>query len=225
MSVLTHEIMNSVTPLISLTGAIQSILRTEKGEIKDFSRLSEENVEDIFSSLSTIELRSKGLISFVNAYKEYAKPIELRLEQADAVMLIRRIINLLSPDLYKNNIQSTVQFEKPSIVATVDTALMEQVVINILKNAIEAVPHDGSGRIAIEMKLRLDGHIVISISDNGSGIETETLRRIFIPFFTTKAKGTGIGLSLSRQIVKLHNGRITVRSEVGRGTVFTVQWK
>ena len=225
MSVLTHEIMNSVTPLISLTGAIQSILRTGNDGEKDLSRLNEENVEDIFSSLSTIQSRSKGLLSFVNAYKEYAKPIELRLEEADVVVLTQRVINLLSPDLQKYNIQSPVHSDKKSILAQMDIALMEQVIINILKNAIEAVPRDGTGIISIVLKLKSDNQISITISDNGAGMDSETQRRIFIPFFTTKARGTGIGLSLSRQIMKLHNGSITVKSKPGTGTTFRIEWR
>jgi signal transduction histidine kinase len=225
MSVLTHEIMNSVTPLISLTAAVQSILGASGGERKDLSNLNAENTEDIFSSLSTIQSRSKGLLSFVNAYKEYAKPMELRLEQADVVMLTQRIINLLSPDLQKYNIQSQVHYDKQSISAQMDTALMEQVIINILKNAIEATPHDGSGIISVVIKVKGDHQVSITVSDNGGGMDSETQRRIFIPFFTTKAKGTGIGLSLSRQIMKLHNGSITVKSKPGVGTAFRIEWR
>ena len=225
MSVLTHEIMNSVTPLISLTAAVQSILGASGGERKDFSKLSAENTEDIFSSLSTIQSRSKGLLSFVNAYKEYAKPIEVRLEQADVVVLTQRIIILLSPDLQQYNIQSRVHCDKQSIIARMDTALMEQVIINILKNAIEAAPHDGTGMISIMLKVKGDDQTSITISDNGAGMDSETQRRIFIPFFTTKSKGTGIGLSLCRQIMKLHNGGITVKSKPGAGTAFTIEWR
>jgi nitrogen fixation/metabolism regulation signal transduction histidine kinase len=225
MSVLTHEIMNSVTPLISLTAAVQSILGASGGEPKDLSKLSAENTEDIFSSLSTIQSRSKGLLSFVNAYKEYAKPIEVRLEQADLVVLTQRIIMLFSPDFQQHNIQSNIHCDKQSIIARMDTALMEQVIINILKNAIEATPHDGTGLISIVLKVKGDDHVSITISDNGAGMDSETQRRIFIPFFTTKSKGTGIGLSLSRQIMKLHNGSITVKSQPGTGTAFTIEWR
>jgi signal transduction histidine kinase len=103
--------------------------------------------------------------------------------------------------------------------------LIEQVLINLIKNAMEAVAHDGSGIIRIETKMKTESLLSITVSDNGSGIDPETLAKIFIPFFTTKSKGTGIGLSLSRQIMKLHSGNIKVRSTPGKGSLFIIEWK
>jgi signal transduction histidine kinase len=107
-----------------------------------------------------------------------------------------------------------------------DVALLAQVLINLLKNAIEAVPQDGSGEISVEVNSDAREQMArIAVVDNGVGMEPGLMRKIFIPFYTTKTKGTGIGLSLSRQIMSLHNGNITVQSVPGSGTVFTIEWR
>jgi two-component system nitrogen regulation sensor histidine kinase NtrY len=223
--VLTHEIMNSVTPIVSLTAAVQSILTQGDGSRKELTRLTGENQDDIMNSLSTIASRSKGLMKFVNAYKEYARPIEFLPEVTNMVTVINRIADLLKPDLDKLSIELNVNFNAPDLSARTDSALLEQVLINLIKNAMEAVAHDGSGIIRIDARIKLGNIISIAIADNGSGIDPETITRIFIPFFTTKNKGSGIGLSLSRQIMKLHGGNIKVNSTPGKGSVFTIEWR
>jgi two-component system nitrogen regulation sensor histidine kinase NtrY len=223
--VLTHEIMNSVTPIVSLTAAVQSILTQEDGSRKELPHLSGENQDDIMNSLSTIASRSKGLMKFVNAYKEYARPIEFHPEVTNMVTVVNRIADLLKPDLEKRSIELKVNFNTSDLSAQTDSALIEQVLINLIKNAMEAVTHDGSGIIRIDARIKLGNIISIAIADNGSGIDPETINRIFIPFFTTKNKGSGIGLSLSRQIMKLHGGNIKVNSTPGKGSVFTIEWR
>jgi signal transduction histidine kinase len=223
--VLTHEIMNSVTPIVSLTAAIQSILTYSDGSSKKLALLTEENQEDVVNSLSTITARSKGLLKFVNAYKEYAKPLALHPESTDLAVLITRIIDLLKSDLEEHLIHLNVNLTPVSIPAKADIALMEQVLINLIKNAMEAVAHDGGGIINVGARVKEGNIVSITVSDNGSGIDPETMPKIFIPFFTTKSKGTGIGLSLSRQIIKLHGGNIKVSSSPGKGSVFTVEWR
>jgi two-component system, NtrC family, nitrogen regulation sensor histidine kinase NtrY len=222
--VLTHEIMNSVTPIVSLTRAIQNILADPDGKRKDLSALTEENSEDVFSSLTTITSRSEGLLKFVKAYKAYATPPEVRLESTDIVALVTRIIDLLAVDLQQSQIAVKVNYTHAPIFAKADPALMEQVVINLIKNAMEAVAHDGSGKIGVAIGMQSNNKVSIAVSDNGAGIDPETMPGIFIPFFTTKAKGSGIGLSLSRQIMKLHGGSIRASSGEGKGSVFTIAW-
>jgi two-component system, NtrC family, nitrogen regulation sensor histidine kinase NtrY len=222
--VLTHEIMNSVTPIVSLTGAIQGILKNGDGSFKNLGALSPDNREDLFHSLSTIESRSKGLLKFVNAYKEYAKPLDLHLEQADAVKMVHQVIDLLKTDLDNHQIQWKIVSPDTAIQVKADLALMDQVLINLVKNAMEAVRDDGTGEVILSVKSNPGKNAAIFIHDNGKGIEAEVLPKIFIPFFTTKPKGSGIGLSLSRQIVKLHGGTIKVSSGLGKGSVFTVEW-
>lgn len=219
--VLTHEIMNSVTPIASLTAAVEKILRDENGNPRDLSRLSPDNLEDVFSSLATIQSRSKGLLKFVTSYKEFARPIDAKFETIDLSRLLRRIITLLQPQIDEHNIKLTFDFPDEHS-AQGDASLLEQVVINLLKNAIEAVAHDGSGAIKVILR-KQNQKTALLIVDNGPGIDAEILPRIFVPFFTTKQKGSGIGLSLSRQIIKLHNGTIKVQTSE-RGSVFIVEW-
>lgn len=223
MSVLTHEIMNSVTPIISLADAVQNLLTDRNGKQKDVAHLSSENMDDIYSSISTISSRSHGLLKFINAYKAYSKPLELSLEITELNKLVARIADLLAPDFQKFHIR--LEFDGSSAVrANADVVLIEQVLINLIKNAIEAVPHDGSGAIKITIRNNTNNRVSISVADNGEGMDEETMLRIFIPFFTTKTKGSGIGLSLSRQIMKMHNGQIRAQSTLGHGSVFTIEW-
>jgi two-component system nitrogen regulation sensor histidine kinase NtrY len=223
--VLTHEIMNSVTPIVSLTAAMRTILNHPDGTRKELTKLTDENMEDVFSSLTTIESRSKGLLRFVNAYKEYAKPMELHVESVDVIALIKRIVALVTPDLHQYKIRIDVISSHASLPIKADVSLMEQVLLNLIRNAIDAVTHDGNGVITIGAKLNRNNLVSITVADNGTGMDEDTVSRIFIPFFTTKAKGTGIGLSLSRQIMKLHNGNIRVSTTPEKGSSFTIEWK
>lgn len=220
--VLTHEIMNSVTPIVSLTNAVENILRTNTGEEKDFTKLSAENIEDVYNGLATIQSRSKGLLKFVSSYKEFARPIDAKFDTVDVSQVLQRTITLLEPEFEERKIAVTTEIPTGKLSASGDASLLEQVLINVLKNAIEAVAHDGTGQIRIVLRKK-NQQTQVFISDNGPGIDDETLPRIFVPFFTTKPKGTGIGLSLSRQIMKIHNGTIKVQTSE-KGSVFLMEW-
>lgn len=220
--VLTHEIMNSVTPIASLTAAVESILRTADGKPKDFTHLTSENVEDVFHSLETIQSRSKGLLKFVTSYKEFSRPIDARLAELDAATMVDRIVTLFQPQFDTAHVQFTIEITSRPLPAFGDQSLLEQVLINLIKNAFEAIPHNGKGLIRLSV-LKRNQQTVIMIADNGPGIDDEILPRIFIPFFTTKPKGSGIGLSLSRQIMKLHNGTLKVQTSE-KGSVFVMEW-
>ena len=222
MRVLTHEIMNSVTPIASLTTAVESILKHPDGTRKDFSTLTGDHIDDIFTSLATIGSRSKGLMNFVKAYKTYAKPIHAQFELANIAELVNRVATLLAHDLQASNVQLVINNATGNAEANADIALIEQVLINLIKNAQDAVEHDGSGIITIDIRTK-NNRAVVAIADNGAGIDPEILPRIFVPFFTTKSNGSGIGLSLSRQIMKLHGGTIQVQLPE-KGSIFTLEW-
>lgn len=219
--VLTHEIMNSVTPISSLTDAIQNII-SENGQPKDLTKLDKDTVEDIHHGVATISARSKSLMKFVSAYKEFSRTPELKTETLDIVSLTQKVINLFEPDIARKKITLTTQYPKKSLEVKGDPVLLEQVLINLVKNAMEAVPDDGSGLINILVRKEVTTQV--SISDNGHGIPADVLDKIFIPFFTTKQKGSGIGLSLSRQIMRLHEGNIRVKSSSDEGSVFSIEW-
>ncbi len=217
ISVLTHEIMNSVTPISSLSGALNQQL----GGI-DLSTLDEEDQDDIKKSLSTIESRSKGLMTFVNAYKEFTKSPDLNYSEFSLHEVFNDQLLLLKEDLKNNNIKVDISVE-PTFICRADRDLLDQVIINLLKNAIQSLNHESNGMIKISARKNVQRNS-IEISDNGPGIPPEMLDKIFVPFFTTKKKGTGVGLSFARKVMRLHNGQIKVYSKQGEGTTFNLIW-
>lgn len=221
--VLTHEIMNSVTPIVALTEAVNTMLVGPDGERRALEKLDNDDREDLFGSLQTIEKRSKGLLRFVNAYKDYTKTPELTMARVDITGLLHQAINLLAPGVEGHHIMLDKTGIGQGLTAQADPAWLEQVLINVLKNAIDAL--EGREGAAIKVTASTKGQrMYIAVSDNGPGMGKETLDKIFIPFFTTKKNGTGIGLGLSRQIMKLHRGSLTVASEAGKGTTVVMEW-
>lgn len=221
--VLTHEIMNSVTPIVSLTEAVNRMLTDKDGERKKLEQLDEEDKADLFGSLETIEKRSKGLLRFVNAYKDLTKTPEIVLAQVDIGGLIKQVLSLLNTELERKKIILDKSGVGDHLMAKGDASWLEQVLINIIRNAMDALENIESPKIEISA-FQYGGDNCIIIRDNGEGMDKETLDNIFVPFFTTKKNGTGVGLSLSRQIMKLHRGSLSVASEMGKGTVVTLQW-
>ncbi|MEZ4946939.1 MAG: ATP-binding protein [Cyclobacteriaceae bacterium] len=221
--VLTHEIMNSVTPIVSLTEAVNTMLTESDGERRKLEHLDEEDKEDLFGSLETIEKRSKGLLRFVNAYKDFTKTPEIVLSQVDVGGLIKHVLNLLNSELVKNQIAIDKTGVEDHFMAKADASWMEQVIINVIRNAIDALEHIEDPRLKI-VAFQDGNRNCIAISDNGGGMDKGTLDNIFVPFFTTKKNGTGVGLSLSKQIMKLHKGSLNVTSELGKGTIVMMEW-
>lgn len=215
ISVLTHEIMNSVTPIVSLSTAVNQMLTNEE-------ELTAEDREDMHLSLQTIENRSNGLLRFVNAYKDFSKTPELTPTEFDLFELIDRITHLLRPDLDRAKIDLTLDMKGKELIVKADRELIEQILINLLKNAIEVL--DAGGNITIGARRGVFQKIKLTVEDNGPGMDEETLEKIFIPFYTTKKKGTGIGLSFARQVMKLHGGSIAVASSSGEGTRFELEF-
>jgi len=209
--VLTHEIMNSVTPIVSLSKAVNSSMQSQ-----NISDLTEEDKDDLLMSIQTIENRGKGMVKFVNAYKDYARDIVLAYEEVDIGDLTRGVQSLFRPIFIEKNITLTISV-KPSVISVeIDKGLIEQVLINLVKNAIEALDSGGTIDISISKK---EQSCQINVADSGSGISHDVLRNIFVSFFTTKRKGSGVGLSISRKVLQLHNGSIKVNSSE-KGTRF-----
>lgn len=216
-SVLTHEIMNSVTPIASLSTAVNQLL----SDPESMEELSSEDKEDVITSLKTIEDRSKGLIHFVGAYKNFSRIQELNLQKININTLIARITTLLQPDLDRSGI--TLEFTaKTEVEINADHDLLEQVIINLIKNAIEALHHCEHPKIDIKIEKVGSKNCELIIADNGPGIPDDVLEKVFVPFYTTKKTGTGVGLSFARQITKLHDGQLKVMTEPGKGTRFTI---
>lgn len=221
--VLRHEIMNSITPIASLAGTAIDII--EEDAIRENGKLSfvQESYDDISMSLKTIESRSKGLVNFVEAYRNFTSIPTPEFERVKIKEVIDKVMQLVRVGLSEQDIKFTVSIKPPTLIVRIDVKLIEMVLINILKNAVEAVQEVDSPEIDFRVFLDQDHGVIIEIRDNGPGIEPEAMERIFIPFYTTKKQGSGIGLSLSQRIMQMHQGSLTARSEVGKGTAFILQ--
>jgi two-component system nitrogen regulation sensor histidine kinase NtrY len=221
--VLRHEIMNSITPISSLTSTLREILDHDMVRKESHYELKDEGAEDLREGLSTIENRSKGLIKFIDAYREYTSLPKPKMSTIRIRDLIEKVAQLMKTELRKTKIDFHYEWSSEYLTIQADVEMIEQVLINLLKNAIEALSETENP------KLRLIGRydenmIKIEVIDNGPGIIKEALEHIFVPFYTTKRTGSGIGLSLSRQIMQMHNGTLSVESEPEVKTVFTMKF-
>lgn len=220
--VLTHEIMNSVTPVTSLTETMLMLLE-EEGAPLPLKDLTEETLEDLRFSMKTIQKRSAGLLHFVDDYRRLTKIKALELEEVKVKDMLDEMAMLLKTDAKKDNIEITVKAANYLTIG-MDRNLIEQVLINLVTNARHALERTEDGKIEIS-GYEKDHAKIIEVSDNGLGIEAEKQDQIFIPFYSTKAEGSGIGLSLSKQIMKKHKGDLTVKSEAGNGATFMLTFK
>jgi len=216
--VLNHEIMNSTTPISSLTETILMLLEDKKNDPKPIKDLNEQVISDVIGSIKTIQKRSDGLYDFVNEYRKLTKVPPPKIEQVRVKDLIDDVTKLMLPADSEKNINLIYQINPDDLMAPMDPNLIEQVLINLIKNSTEALEGTEKPTILIETGTTTKSSF-ISITDNGPGIEPELMDEIFVPFFSTKEEGSGIGLSLSRQIMRLHGGYISVKSEQDK-TIF-----
>jgi two-component system nitrogen regulation sensor histidine kinase NtrY len=219
--VLTHEIMNSLTPIASLAATASSLLPASGREGN--AAVSTRN-QDVAAALQTIDRRSHGLMRFVHAYRSVALIPKPQFKIFLVTEMFQRMEKLLQDKLTRQGIAFSAEVEPPSLEMTADPDLTEQVLINLLLNAMEALGGSEKPRIHLSSRMNERGRVVIQVSDNGPGIAPEAREKIFIPFFTTKKEGSGIGLSFSRQVMRLHHGVIAVQSQPGTGTVFTLRF-
>ena len=218
LSVMTHEIMNSITPISSLADTLQSNLELT---IK-YPKKHQLELEDLNSGIKTIKNRSEGLLKFAKTYRSLSKVTNLNLQRVKVSELFNNIQLLMAPSIEAKNIDIEFKISGPKLELNIDTHLIEQVLINLLLNAVDACKHKDDAQIKVLASQNPNRDIVIKVYDNGSGIPQDILENIFVPFFTSKATGSGIGLSLCKQIMLLHKGRILVKSVEGEGTVFSL---
>lgn len=212
--ILTHEIMNSVTPVVSLTGTLREMFEDEAA-LEDAEILA-----DAREGLSAIQNRGLGLIRFTEAYRDLTRLPEPQFEAVLVDDLLGRLHTLYRQQLLEQGIALRIEAQDlPPIQA--DPQLIEQVLINLVKNAAEALVGQEAPQICLKAYAR-EGRTYLEVQDNGPGIPEDVLERIFVPFFTTKSGGSGIGLSLSRQVMQRHKGEISVFSESSQGTTFTL---
>jgi nitrogen fixation/metabolism regulation signal transduction histidine kinase len=223
--VLTHEIMNSITPISSLSSTVNMMMNHIIESLKEKDEGCTEETEDLLeiqSAISTIQKRTEGLIHFVDTYRNLTRIPTPHFSIFPVQKLLQNIYNLHRNELEQKGIKCTISVLPASLELSADERLIEQVLINLLLNAIQALNNATTKNIELKAFLNKNGKITIQIIDTGSGILPEAIDKIFIPFFTTKQQGSGIGLSLSRQIMRLHSGTLNVYSEPDNGSKFTL---
>lgn len=221
--VLTHEIMNSVTPISSLAGIVEEELKQHM-QLQGEKELTRDQLNDIHLSLQTISKRSEGLIHFVKEFRSLTSIPKPRPVQIEVKTLLEELTMLHRKELMEKHIHLTISVYPEDLTISADKNMIEQVTINLIKNAIQAFEDQPEKLIELKASLNEKSRPVISVKDNGTGIDPEAMEKIFIPFFTTKKTGSGIGLSLSRQIMRQHQGTLTVKSTVGKGTEFFMRF-
>ena len=218
LSVMTHEIMNSIAPISSLADTLQRNLQIAIEQPED----SHLELEDLNSGIKTIKNRSEGLLKFAKTYRSLSKVTNLNLQRVKVSELFSNIQLLMEPSIKAKNIGIEFNITSSKLELDIDTHLIEQVLINLILNAVDAVKGKDNAEIKVLASQNPNRDIVIKIFDNGSGIPQDILENIFVPFFTSKTTGSGIGLSLCKQIMLLHKGRIIVKSIEDEGSVFSL---
>jgi two-component system nitrogen regulation sensor histidine kinase NtrY len=221
--VLTHEIMNSVTPISSLSDMVEEDLGKHLERNSD-QPVTKDQLEDIHLSLKTISKRSEGLINFVKEFRSLAMVPKPRMSDINLKDLLDELCQLHKKEMADANIQVIMNVNPHDLSIHADKSQIEQVVINLIKNAMQAFDRPENRILEVKAYQNDKQRTIISVKDNGTGIDPEALEKIFIPFFTTKKNGSGIGLSLSRQIMRQHQGSLTVKSTVGEGTEFFMRF-
>jgi two-component system, NtrC family, nitrogen regulation sensor histidine kinase NtrY len=217
VKILTHEIMNSIAPISSLAGTLKGELEEK---IEHNEPLLPGDMEDCMMGISTIEKRSEGLIGFVSDFRSLAHIPTPKFNSIGISKLFDQLEILLQNQLEFHGITLQKELNPKELILFGDQNQIEQVLINLLQNAIQALEDADEKTIILKAFIDEAGKIVLEVCDSGKGIEEEALSKIFIPFFTTKKRGSGIGLSLSKQIMRRHKGNIQVKSELGKGTTF-----
>jgi signal transduction histidine kinase len=212
--------MNSVAPISSLADTLKNRLLQSAGHLNNDGG----SVDDLELGIDTIKRRSEGLLKFAETYRNLNKITTLNLKKVYVRDLFENLLQLMQPTLEQKNIEIDTFLKDTELSLEVDTNLLEQVLINLLVNAMEAVKDSPTPRITLSAYVNSSNKKIIKVSDNGAGIAEELLDKIFVPFFSTKKSGSGIGLSLCKQIMMLHKGNINVQSKEGEGTAFLLQF-
>jgi two-component system nitrogen regulation sensor histidine kinase NtrY len=220
IKVLTHEIMNSVTPIIALSKVIEQSLSEASNAAG-----AKEDSSDLRRSLAAIQSRGDGLLRFVQAYSSLTSLPAPNRKTVDVSRLLNDTVRLMAPTLGSQKLSLEWRVEQESLSIEADPEQVQQVLINLVKNAAEALNGRDGGQVALTAAHDDHERVVIKVTDNGPGIPEEQLEIIFVPFFTTKKKGTGVGLSVSRQIMFLNRGLISVRTSPNRGAEFSLHFR
>lgn len=220
LSVLTHEIMNSIAPISSLADTIKNRLAALSMDRSDH----DDPLRDITLGIDTIKRRSESLLRFAEIYRNLNKISKPVLKVLYVRNLFEDLYHLMQPKLAQKNIELEIILKDPDLVIEADSNLIEQVLINLLVNAIEALKDKTDPNIILSAYIGDNGKVIIKLADNGTGIPEVLFDKIFVPFFSTKKMGSGIGLTLCKQIMLLHHGSIHVQSRENEGTSFMLHF-
>ncbi|GAB2490177.1 sensor histidine kinase [Algoriphagus taiwanensis] len=223
--VLRHEIMNSITPISSLVESLRTILDEDSYVQKEGMLIKKDGFQDIQEGLDTIANRSKGLVNFVNAYRDYTNIPVPKKEQVAVKGLFENVLGLMKEDLKSLQVEVQTQVLPEDLTVLCDPDQISMILINLVKNAAESLQTRADRQVCLRAVGQGDLGIQIQVEDHGPGIVPEALERIFVPFYTTKKTGSGIGLAISRQIMNLHRGSLTVESEPDKKTVFSLNFR
>ena len=224
IKVLMHEIMNSITPITSLSEKLYSVF-TSNGQLISPEQVTASTITTTIQGLSVIKEQGKGLMSFVESYRKLTRipnPEKKCFKVAD---LINRVLILYNSLEKSDAIEFSYSLKDPDLEILADENLISQVLINLIKNAIEAIEGNPGGKILITADKDVNQQTEICVIDNGPGITEENMNEIFMPFFTTRKNGSGIGLSVSKQIMRIHGGSLKVRSIPNKETVFCLSFQ
>jgi len=222
LRVMRHEILNSISPIQLIAGNLSKRLQPE-GELVPLEQLTAEEVLDIKTGLDTIHRRASGLSVFLDAYANMYRTPEFTPVPTEIAPLLKRIEQLFKGDAEKQETSIAVDCPNSELELSMDAKMVEQVLINLVKNAMEAVKDQTSRDIVLSAR-RERNELILSVEDTGSGIPQDQMESIFVPFFSTRESGTGIGLSFSQHIMRMHGGQIRVSSTQDKGSVFQLRF-
>lgn len=219
--VLTHEIMNSITPVASLAKTAADLVDDISLKLADRTEIVEE-LRDVKDAVSTVARRSDGLMNFVSSYRQLTHlpaPEKTRIQLSD---LFADVTRIATHDWLSRGLLTIVNIEPAELDVQADRQMIEQTLINLLQNCEHALMDTEQGRVTLSARLNRRGRVTIEVTDNGPGVPQKIVSRIFVPFFTTRREGSGVGLALSRQVMIAHGGTISFSNVDGGGARFTL---
>lgn len=220
--VLTHELMNSAGPINSTISTIAEFLTTPDGRTRSVGELNDAVIDDTVQGIRIIEERSRGMMDFVTRFRSLTLLPTPSFSTFPVAELFRSIERLMSEQMLNQSIQLEVVVKPEHLKVTADRGMTEQILINLVSNSIYATKAKPSRRIQLNGSTDANKRIIIQVVDNGSGIPYDIQDKVFVPFFTTRRDGSGVGLSLSRQLARIQGGTLTFTSVPGEGAAFAL---
>ncbi len=219
--VLTHEIMNSITPVTSLAATATDVVADVLGKVRDNEPI-EEDLEDLHDAIETVARRSDSLVQFVDSYRQITRLAPPEKKRIHLAGLFDTVIRLAEAECPHANVDFSVEISPGELDVYADRDLLEPVLINLLRNAWQATESVDNPSVCLRGRLNRRHNVVVEVADNGPGVPANNATKIFVPFFTTRESGSGVGLALARQVMIAHGGFVRVNQNEGGGAVFSL---